>query len=263
MRYKKQKVTCATHGEMEVDVHLRPDGTPWCKTECPICLEARHKKQLEEERRLEAQERKEQALKNRLSTLAIPKRFNTARFDNYQVGSKQQSACLNICRDYASNFEKHKEQGTSLLLLGSVGTGKTHLACSIGRTVVESGFHARYVTLAEIIGDIRATWSGTITRRCSTWGTEVKLTERDVLNAFEQCDLLIIDEIGVQSGTDNERNIIFGIIDARYREMLPTIAISNLNESEVASLISERSVDRLKQGGGTLAFNWHSYRGAA
>ena len=92
---------------------------------------------------------------------------------------------------------------------------------------------------------------------------KVKLTERDVLNAFEQCDLLIIDEIGVQSGTDNERNIIFGIIDARYREMLPTIAISNLNESEVASLISERSIDRLKQGGGTLAFNWRSYRGAA
>lgn len=263
MRFEKRKTTCDIHGEIEVDVHLRPDGTPWAEVRCPICAETERQKQLEEERRREAVERNEQARQRRIEILSIPKRFSTATFDNYQAVNKQQSTCLSICRNYANDFEKHKEQGASLLLLGSVGTGKTHLACSIGRTIVENGFHARYVTLAEIVSNIRATWSGTLIRRSSTWGTEKKLTEREVLDAYEQCDLLIVDEIGVQAGTDNERNIIFGIIDARYREMLPTIAISNLNETEVANLISERSVDRLKHGGGTLVFNWQSYRGAA
>ena len=72
--------------------------------------------------------------------------------------------------------------------------------------------------------------------------------------------LLIIDEIGVQYGTDSERNILFEVINDRYEDMLPTIMISNLPLNELAPLLGERVVDRMLEGGAVLSFNWPSYR---
>ncbi len=74
-------------------------------------------------------------------------------------------------------------------------------------------------------------------------------------------DLLVIDEIGVQSGTDNERKILFEIIDSRYLQMAPTILLSNLEQTQVIDLVGERVVDRMYENkGGVLTFNWPSHR---
>ena len=82
-----------------------------------------------------------------------------------------------------------------------------------------------------------------------------------MIKNFQMYDLLIIDEIGVQSGTDNERNILFEIVNGRYENVRPTIIISNRDVKEVAELISERSVDRITEGGAIIPFNWESSRG--
>jgi DNA replication protein DnaC len=73
---------------------------------------------------------------------------------------------------------------------------------------------------------------------------------------------LIIDEVGMQFGSDTEKMIIFDIIDGRYNNMLPTILISNLELSEVKELIGDRSIDRLREDGGVVvAMKWASNRG--
>ncbi len=74
-------------------------------------------------------------------------------------------------------------------------------------------------------------------------------------------DLLIIDEVGSQFGSDTEKLFIFEIIDGRYQEMKPTILISNLDINGIKESIGERCVDRLREGGGSMiAFNWESSR---
>lgn len=74
-------------------------------------------------------------------------------------------------------------------------------------------------------------------------------------------DLLVIDEIGVQFGTETEKMILFDILNARYEQVKPSILISNLAIEELKTYIGERVLDRMWEGGGSiLAFTWDSYR---
>jgi DNA replication protein DnaC len=61
----------------------------------------------------------------------------------------------------------------------------------------------------------------------------------------QKCDVLIIDEIGVQYGTDMERIELFDIIDHRYNEMKPTIFTSNFYKTELKEKLGQRICDRL------------------
>lgn len=82
-----------------------------------------------------------------------------------------------------------------------------------------------------------------------------------MIKRHTQPDLLIIDEVGVQFGSDAEKLILFEVINTRYESMKPTILISNLALNKLAGFIGERVIDRMKDGGGcTLAFTWDSYR---
>lgn len=177
-------------------------------------------------------------------------RFSNVTLENYQVdpNNQDQAFTLDVCKSYADNFEKHCKSGAGLILTGTPGTGKTHLAIAIGRAVAKQGNSVEYVSLADIIREIRETW------------TDNKKSESKALARFQNCKLLIIDEVGIQAGSENEKNIIFQIIDARYQRADPTFAISNLNVEEMVTYIGERSIDRLLDGGGTLVFNWESNR---
>lgn len=65
----------------------------------------------------------------------------------------------------------------------------------------------------------------------------------------------------MQQASDNEQHILFNVIDGRYQNALPTIIISNLTVEGVTSYLGERSMDRLREGGGrVLQFLWESYR---
>ena len=77
---------------------------------------------------------------------------------------------------------------------------------------------------------------------------------------FIRPDLLILDEVGVQFGSETEKMILFEIINGRYEQLKPTIVISNLADA-LTDYLGERVVDRLREGGGRmLIFDWPSYR---
>ena len=83
------------------------------------------------------------------------------------------------------------------------------------------------------------------------------------MDRLSKVGLLIIDEIGIQFGSDTEKLLISEIIDNRYQNLLPTVLISNLDLAGIKSCIGERSYDRLREDGGkVVAFNWDSHRGA-
>ncbi|MDV7919996.1 ATP-binding protein, partial [Pseudomonas aeruginosa] len=77
-----------------------------------------------------------------------------------------------------------------------------------------------------------------------------KYTERDALEELAGFDLLVIDELGAQGGTEYELGLLHEVIDRRYREMRPTVVVSNMSAQEVAKYIGDRAVDRLRENGG-------------
>ena len=182
----------------------------------------------------------------------IPKRFTARTFENYRAeeGNPNQALALTRSRKFAENFPRATELGANFVFCGKPGTGKTHLACAIGNAVMRShGASALFITVFDAIQRVKATYS------------DKDQSERSVMQSFAEPDLLILDEVGVQFGTDYEKVIITDIINRRYNDMRPTIILSNLDEKELGEYLGARVMDRMFEGGGgVIAFDWDSYR---
>lgn len=200
--------------------------------------------------------RRERAVNASLLASGIPLRFRASTLDSYRTDTHRegQAIALNKCREYVDEFEANWDAGRSMMLLGDVGAGKTHLACAIAQQVIRSyGASARYTMAIEIIRDIKMTFD-----------KKSEQTERDVYSSLLAPDLLVIDEVGVQHGSDFERQVLFEVIDSRYRQLMPTIVISNLGLAGLRKCLGDRAVDRLTDAGGpAVLFTWASARGEA
>ena len=164
----------------------------------------------------------------------VCKRFENASFDSF-IGNKE----------LVDTLRKAKEIKNNIVIIGGVGTGKTYLAYALLNQEAEkksakgdyryySSNFVRYATIKEIIEDIR---------KC--WGKSADKYDWYNVDNYKNVPLLIIDEIGVQYGSDSERIELFEIFNERYNEMLPTIAISNYNRQQIEKTLGLRITDRL------------------
>lgn len=181
---------------------------------------------------------KEEIFYQALGQAAIPKRFVTKSFDNFVASNTSQQTALRISKDYALNLEENLALGRCLIFSGNVGVGKTHLACAIANEAVRLGKTVFFASVSKLIRQVRA-----------SWGSK---DEQAVIDNLIDLDLLVIDEIGVQAGTENERNIIFDVINGRYEDMKATVILTNLDRTQLPLYLGERIVDRLRENGGTL-----------
>lgn len=250
-RIRRRPDSCELHGEHQRTLveGFRGDNTV---IGCPRCrFDAEHGAD-EAARDAALASKRWEKINGALFATGIPVRFRRCSLDNYQADLPGQKSALDACRDYAGNLPQNLTDGRSLLLLGNYGNGKTHLGCAIlVSAVVDHDISALYAPAADIISAIKSSFS-----------RDSETSERDIHAELASVDLLLLDEIGAQGGTEFERQVLHQIIDARYRNMLPTIVTSNLPSSELAAYIGDRALDRLRENGGmAVSFDWESARG--
>ncbi|MFC2974652.1 ATP-binding protein [Azotobacter bryophylli] len=222
---------------------------------CPKCLwEALNLAPIGSDARAQAAAMKRAERVNALLVgSGISPRFRECTLENYRTdgGNAAMVTALETCRQYVERFEEHYAAGRCLLLLGNVGTGKTHLASAMAQALIRQHLAAAVITTA---GEVIRVAKEAMDRKAG-------YTERDVLNELAGFDLLVLDEVGAQAGTEYERGLLHEVIDRRYQSVLPTILISNLCAADLAKYIGDRALDRLRQGGGLRAgFTWESLR---
>lgn len=143
-------------------------------------------------------------------------------------------------------------QERNLILTGDVGTGKTYLIHAYFNWVVrkyklkveENNDGIKYAEIRgiiftsakELVDVIRATWD-----RNDDWAYKY-------IDEIKKCTLLIIDEIGVQYGSESERIELHAILDERFEWKRKTIAITNLTDQECEKVIGKRNFSRLYGG---------------
>ena len=206
----------------------------------------------------EAHRERQEAIKREkaIEFCGIGKRFAGMTFNDYRAETEQQAHALDACKRFAGNFTRVLELGSNIVMLGNTGTGKTMLAACTMMEVIRAGYTGKYFTVQTLIREIR-----------SSWDRESKVSEREMLAQLVGYDLLIVDEVGVQYGTDAEKVALFEVINGRYEAMKPTILISNLMPRQegrpgpcIEDSMGDRIIDRLRHNGVFLGFNWQSKR---
>jgi len=236
---------CPDHGKYESRNIIR---MVW--SGCPVCaIEQQATRQIEEAEK--AASEKHQAWQRRLGEAGIPERFKNRTLVSYQAASEGQKRALAFAASYADQFDKVAETGRSAIFCGKPGTGKTHLAVGVALQVMGKGRCAMFTTVQRAMRRVK-----------DTFRKGAEESESEAIAMLTYPDLLIIDEIGVQFGSEFEKNLMFDILNERYEKRRPTLLLSNLTVQEVKAFLGERIYDRLKEDGGQcVPFDWASYRG--
>lgn len=232
---------------MDNPVYLASVGKAphWAELPCKKC-----------EERIAAAEREKRLLAHRLKESELSRRFSGKNFDDFTFygtvrEKEKQGVTLVAVREFAERFAYHKHAGTWMLFMGGVGTGKGHLCASILNHVISKRFSGLFTKMPRLLREIK-----------DTYNRNSETSQSDIIRRTVSADLLIVDEVGVQFGTETERMIIYEILDQRYEAMLPVILTTNCTElKSLESCLGERVIDRLYEGASTIIrFDWQSYR---
>ncbi len=116
-----------------------------------------------------------------------------------------------IARRYAEHWEEMQAENIGCLFWGNVGNGKSYLAGCIANALMEKEVPVYMTNFAVILGDLSPGFTG----------------RNEYISRLCRYPLLIIDDFGMERGTDYGLEQVFHVIDTRYRSNKPLIATTN------------------------------------
>ena len=147
-----------------------------------------------------------------LSKSGISKEFANKTFDNFDYSRNVQVLnAYNMARQYANNFQDIKDsRQNSIIFMGSVGGGKSHLSFAIANALMKKGVGVIYMGYRESIMKIKQ--------------NVMNMEEYEkIMNRYKKCKVLLIDDLFKGNITASDINIIFEIVNYRYFNNLPMI----------------------------------------
>jgi DNA replication protein DnaC len=162
-------------------------------------------------------------------------RFETFQCDRPGI-DREQAETLRVAFDGARQFAT-KPQGW-LVLQGPNGCGKTHLAAAIANECLDAESPATFVGVPDLLDHLR-----------STFGPESTVTYDELFETIRTAPLLILDDLGSQSGTAWAQEKLYQLFNYRYNFHLPTVVTTNLPldlvEPRLRSRLRDPSLARL------------------
>ena len=169
----------------------------------------------------------------------IPRRYLNAEL---KAKTEEQKKLIHKMLKNYSN--KKLENISDMLINGSIGTGKTHIALAFIKKLLEANLYCKYSTEYDLLNLFF-------------------MKKYDKFNQFKKTDVLIIDELGKRDLLDWQTIQIEELLSYRYNEQLPTILITNRNKKEFKAFVVDRVVDRLKDNNAiTVTLTGVSLRGS-
>lgn len=206
---------------------------------------------------LAEKQKQEEREKSRLRLLrgsGMGQKMQDMTFNGLTINSENK-AIVALCERYANAGYK-KTYPNGIMLTGSFGVGKTHLAAAIANRRMERGEPVVCQTQSEILQSIRSTYGGN--------GDEESAVRR-----YQLVSLLIIDDMGKEQATEWAAGVMFRIIDWRYSNMRPVVITTNYDAKGLIkrltppggdSITAQAIVDRLDEMCYTAPMNGKSWR---
>ena len=169
-------------------------------------------------------------------------------FENFHVApgrdgrSRPSRNSPEAARTAALAFAKRPDRGEDervdqprtewLLLGGSHGTGKTHLAAAIANLRIQAEREAVFIVVPDLLDRLRAAYS-----------PNSEITYDELFESAREAELLILDDLGAQSSTPWAQEKLYQILNERYNRRLPTVITTNLRLDDMELRLRSRIGD--------------------
>jgi DNA replication protein DnaC len=155
-----------------------------------------------------------------LHRAAIPARYEHCSLDSYEAtfpgADRSLSAAHLMARRFVDGYPA-TTAGRGLLLTGSIGVGKTHLAVGILHSlIVEKGVHGLFCDYRELLKQIQ-----------HSYNAQVATTEMEILQPVFDAEVLVLDELGAAKPTDWVWDTVALVLNTRYNDKRTTLITTN------------------------------------
>ena len=184
------------------------DGVGLIRTTLPSGASASRPCQCQDEKRIQLA----------LRRAAIPARYEHCSLDNfdsaYPGADPSLGAAQVLARGFATNYPLEPR---GLLLVGSIGTGKTHLAVGALKAVVaDRGAQGLFCDYRELLRMIQ-----------NSYNPQVSTTELEILNPVMNAEVLVLDDLGAIRPTEWVWDTVSVVLNSRYNNNRTTIITTN------------------------------------
>lgn len=149
------------------------------------------------------------------------------------AASSYPSTAMDIAKRYVDQWPRMQVKGIGLLFWGRPGSGKTYVAASIANALLDQGVPVLMTSFGRLLGAMPGPASGLQTAALDEW---------------MEYPLLIIDDLRAERETPYISELVYNIIDSRYRSGKPVVITTNLTMAELEnpdSLEKMRIYDRV------------------
>lgn len=195
----------------------------------------------------EAEQQKKQKYLNRIFNQSnVNASLRDATVNSYQPQNEYQVQAKNTAIEYVKTFSLDKPK--SLILQGSYGTGKSHIAYAIAKAIKNEGYSVAFMHIPMLMERIKATYN----RNASE-------TTDELVQLLSSIDLLVLDDVGVEN-TEHTLNKLFSIVDNRVGKN--NIFTTNFSDKELNQNMNwQRINSRMKQNARTVRVLGEDFRG--
>ena len=153
----------------------------------------------------------------RMASAQIPKRYAHCTLETFREKSAVLRSAKRRLQEFIDLWPNHPE-GKGLLLTGTCGVGKTHLAVAALVEIINSGKPGRvlFSNFQDLIQEIQASFD-----------SDQVPSKSELMRPLLETDLLVLDELGSQKPTTFVQDILYYVINTRYNSELATIFTTN------------------------------------
>lgn len=192
----------------------------------------------------EVRQRDENLQRSRIQAARFPATKTLDQFDFSAVPELNKAKVLQLAQG------EYVERRENILLIGSNGTGKTHLSVGLGVCACRQGRRVRFVTAPALVNELLEARQ------------EHRLSKVEAF--YQRMEVLILDELGFVPFPRDGAELLFNLCAARY-ERRATIVTSNLEFSRWPEVLGDHTmagalVDRLTHHAHLIQVNGESYR---